>query len=137
MKTKIRHTILAIFALCFAFSSCKKNDSATDTKKDSIIGKWNMVRNYNKNNPTQYSATYRAGSYMLFSESSIYSYWAEDNDPFASFTAPYVRDGNKLRFSNGYLEIVKATSTQLILDEYEGPNNNGSVSYQSTLELSK
>lgn len=137
MKTKIQHTILAIFILCLAFSSCKKNEAVADTKKDSIIGKWNMVRYYNKSNPTQNLATYKAGSYMLFSESSIYSYFAENNDPFSSFTAPYVREGNKLRFFNGYLEIIKLTSTQLILDEYEGPNNNGSISYQGTSELSK
>lgn len=130
MKTKTQYTILVIFALCLAFSSCKKNDTVADTKKVSIIGKWNMVRYYDKNDPSD-SEPFRAGSYMLFSESSIYFNFAQDNDPFETFIAPYVRDGNKLRLYNGYFEIVKATPTQLILDEYEDSD------YESTIELSK
>jgi hypothetical protein len=116
-----------LFVILLIFASCKK-----DVSKASIIGKWTLVHFYDKSDPTDIEP-YGTGSYMDISEANIYAYYKEDGAlNFTSFTAPYVREGSKLKFSgNESWEITTLTSKDLVFDIYDG------TSYDGTLVLKK
>lgn len=123
---------IILFLSIFLFS-CKKEEPGPENA--TLIGKWNLVRNYDKNYPTQNQFSFRQGSYISFSESGIYAYFAEGSDPFESETWTYVREGKKLQMSGEYWEIAKITPTSLVLDMYE--EDTTGFEYYGTLELSK
>lgn len=121
---------LSLLLILLSTTSCKK-----DVSKASIIGKWTMVHFYDKSDPADLEP-YGAGSYMTISEANIYAYYKEEGAlNFNSFTAPYVREGSKLKFSgNENWEITTLTSKDLIFDIYDGTNG---TTYDVTLVLKK
>ena len=125
MKNLLR-TSIVLLIFSFVLFSCEKN-----TNTASILGKWNLLHKYEKNNLTDLES-YRTGSYINFSEDVYYAYYAEEGDPFNSYTASFIREGNKLKFTgNESWEITKVSSNELTFDVYYN------AVYELTLVLKK
>jgi hypothetical protein len=128
---KITKTILTLFVL-LSLASCKK-----DNTPPSILGKWNLIKSYNKEIPTQGIQTFRTGSYILFSKEQMNLYVAIEQEPFETDSIGYTRTANKIKFNDPtadiYLKIAELTSNKLILEEYDNIDDT----YYGSTELNR
>lgn len=121
--------IFLLVSLTLCIASCKK-----DNNPPSILGKWNLIKVYEKSDPTLTQELFRTGSYLSFSNTTIISYAAFDQDPFETGTVNYTQINDRIivENDNGYIKIAQLTANKLLLESYTDLD-----SYINTIELTR
>jgi len=135
MKNQFLLFIFSLFIFSCTKSTSNSNPSVSTTD---IIGRWKIVKHYDKNFPNSQVTYFKSISYADINANTIAYHFIDSaslSNTYQNVQYSYTKDGSKLYIGLGYINIDQLTSNQLILSEYDPTNNVATYSF--TLLLTK
>jgi len=118
----MRKTLLLV-SLILSINSCSKDSSGTSAiTTQEIIGRWKMIKAYDKNSSNTTANLFKSSSYADITANTIAFHYTDSlpqNSSLQNLQVPYTKDGTKLYSLYGYFNIDQISTSQLILSEYD------------------